>query len=184
MQKILAIGIAVMLVTACSSPKYTYYFDHYDYNSGKPRVATSPPSDEEPVFGPIEIDMLVASTNDNVAPAIRENAVLPESNLNADDSAEEFRERYNAMSKSGKRAFRKSVKEEMKTMLKKGGENSAAVSPDASAQMDNDLKLAIIFGAVGLTLSLFSGINAAFWVLGVIAIVVGVVFLIRWLVRQ
>ena len=50
--------------------------------------------------------------------------------------------------------------------------------------MDNDLKLAIIFGAVGLTLTLFGGINEAFWILGVISIVVGVVFLIKWLVRQ
>jgi hypothetical protein len=31
---------------------------------------------------------------------------------------------------------------------------------------------------------LFGGINEAFWILGVIAIVVGVVFLIKWLVRQ
>src|SRR5690606_1346753 len=111
----------------------------------------------------------------------RESSVVSEPGLNADAAAKEFRERYNAMSKSGKRAFRKSVKEEVKTMLRKSRQESGDVSPDASAQMDNDLKLAIIFGAVGLTLSLFSGINAAFWVLGVIAIVVGVVFLIRWL---
>lgn len=184
MQKILAIGIAVMLVTACSAPKYTYYFDHYDYNSGKPRVATAPTADVEPVFEPIEIDMMVASANDDIKLLVTENTIASESNPQTEVSVEEFKERYNAMSKSEKKAFRKSTKEQMKTLLKAKKENPVAASPDATAQMDNDLKLAIIFGAVGLTLSLFSGINAAFWVLGVIAIVVGVVFLIRWLVRQ
>ncbi len=26
---------AAVLITACSSPKSVYHFDHYDYNSGK-----------------------------------------------------------------------------------------------------------------------------------------------------
>ncbi len=50
--------------------------------------------------------------------------------------------------------------------------------------MDHDLKLAIIFGAVGLTLTLFGGVNEVFWILGVIAFVVGVVFFVKWVVRQ
>jgi hypothetical protein len=65
---------------------------------------------------------------------------------------------------------------------KRTGDTVAA--NNATSTMDSDLKMAIIFGAVGLTLTLFGGINEAFWVLGVIAIVVGVVFLVKWLVRQ
>ena len=130
MQKILAIGIAVMLVTACSAPKYTYYFDHYDYNSGKPRVANAPASDVEPVFEPIDIDMMVASAGDGIALSVRESTPVPEPGAQAEVSIEEFRERYGAMSKSEKREFRKSVKEEMKTMLKAGKENAVSASPD------------------------------------------------------
>jgi hypothetical protein len=50
--------------------------------------------------------------------------------------------------------------------------------------MDKDLKMAAIFGSVGLVLTFLGGVNSVFWVLGVIAIVIGVVFFIRWLSRQ
>ena len=32
---------ASVFLTACSSPKYVYHFDHYDYNSGKKDRAVS-----------------------------------------------------------------------------------------------------------------------------------------------
>ena len=35
MKKYLLLIASVLLLAACSSPKYAYYFDHYDYNSGK-----------------------------------------------------------------------------------------------------------------------------------------------------
>src|SRR5687768_11298725 len=41
MKKSLLLIASVMLFAACSSPKYAYYFDHYDYNSGKKKVETS-----------------------------------------------------------------------------------------------------------------------------------------------
>ncbi len=184
MQKLLAFGIAAMLIAGCSAPKYTYYFDHYDYNSGKPRVANEVSPDEAPVFGPIEIDMMVASSDTDLMLSPSQKQVVDKEDQRARAAVEEVKERYNAMSKSEKRSFRKSVKQEMRAFMKSKKSGDTALSPDAATEMDRDLKMAIIFGAVGLTLSLFSGINAAFWVLGVIAIVVGVVFLIRWLIRQ
>jgi hypothetical protein len=64
----------------------------------------------------------------------------------------------------------------------KNGEKIDAQGPQGS--LDPDLKMAIIFGAVGLVLALFGGISEVFTVLGVIAILVGVYFLIKWLIRQ
>src|SRR5688572_302772 len=44
MKKIGSLIGLVLLVAACSSPKYTYHFDHYDYNSGKKK---SLPADQQ-----------------------------------------------------------------------------------------------------------------------------------------
>ena len=41
MKKYLLLIASVLLLAACSSPKYAYYFDHYDYNSGKKKVETA-----------------------------------------------------------------------------------------------------------------------------------------------
>jgi hypothetical protein len=50
--------------------------------------------------------------------------------------------------------------------------------------MDNDLKLAAIFGAVGIVGLMLGGATDVFWIIGGIALLVGVVFLVKWLVRQ
>jgi hypothetical protein len=173
--------LPVLILASCSTPKYSYHFDHYNYQSGKKANV---------VEVPLEVDLLIdehtllASADNNVV--IIHDKVDIENDNELPTSEDEIREivkaKYHSMSKSEKKVFRKELKKEMKEFLKKEKDTSLGVVE--TSEMDRDLKLAIIFGAVGLTLSLFAGINAAFWVLGVIAIVVGVVFLIRWLVRQ
>jgi hypothetical protein len=64
----------------------------------------------------------------------------------------------------------------------RSGDEGARV--EATKQLDDDLKLAIIFGAIGVTLAILGGINTVFWVLGVIGLVVGLVFFIHWISRQ
>src|SRR3989337_162878 len=43
MKKYVLLIASVLLLSACSTPKYAYYFDHYDYNSGKKHLQTSTP---------------------------------------------------------------------------------------------------------------------------------------------
>jgi hypothetical protein len=182
MRNILAILVAIVLLAACSAPKYSYHFDHYDYNSGKKQPAAESASaavDHAKGQSPLALQQenLVASN-------ATEPVVLAEPKMElSEETKDAFVKKYNSMSKSERKEFKQELKKELKNYIKekKSPENKATAAQGA---MDRDLKLAIIFGAVGLVLTLFGGASSAFWVLGVIAIVIGVVFLIRWLMRQ
>ncbi len=172
LNKILFIALGTMLIAACSTPKYTYQFDRYDYNSGRKATVIA----EDNQLSPLAVDPAMLSADVVDAPVGNPTHEIQ-------DARNTLAKKYNDMSKTERKEFRQQVKKEFKQYVKamrKGDMNA----PSETEVMDNDLKLAIIFGAVGLTLSLFGGINEAFWILGVIAIVVGVVFLIKWLVRQ
>lgn len=160
--------IAIVLISACSSPKYTYNFDYYNYNSGKkasqPEVAQS----EAPATHP---ELLVAS---------KENTMIADAEVVASEEAkaaiEAVKKTYLQMSKVERKEFRKDVKE----LIKEKKESIKAVKKTNA--MDNDLKLAAIFGAVGIVALIISG--DVFYIIGGIALIIGVVFFVKWLVRQ
>jgi hypothetical protein len=169
--------LAVIVLASCAAPKYTYHFDQYDYNSGrKAAIVNQQTPLSAPEAGTLTADVTTAPANFN----------QPETS-EAERMAEvksDLKRKYSEMSKAEKKEFQNDVKTEFKKYVKAMKSGDTVQSSEETAVMDNDLKLAIIFGAVGLTLTLFGGINEAFWILGVISIVVGVVFLIKWLVRQ
>lgn len=166
---------SVLLLAACSSPKYAYYFDHHDYNNGK-KGDLKESAVLQSEIQPLHVDnaTLVASAD--------EKAFVPAETATAEVTAKSIIEKYKSMSGAERKEFRKELKKEVKTLVKMKKKETYSV--EATKRMDNDLKIAAIFGAVGLVLTLFGGVNSAFWVLGVIAIVIAVVFLVKWLVRQ
>jgi glycerol-3-phosphate O-acyltransferase len=206
MKHILLLVAAILIVTACSSPRYTYNFDYYDYNSGrKHQHAKAAQSKTETEEHPLTLEerTLVASA----APIVLTEEDIPAEKTaakhakvskaskaaiaetkNAEAAAKEnaalLAKRYKELSKSQRKEFKAELKKQFKRYMKAKRTGDTVAANNATSNMDQDLKMAIIFGAVGLTLTLFGGINEAFWILGVIAIVVGVVFLVKWLVRQ
>jgi hypothetical protein len=56
------------------------------------------------------------------------------------------------------------------------------VEASSAKYMENDLKLAAIFGGVGLVLLIIGG--DVLYVLGAIGLLIGLYFFIRWLMRQ
>jgi uncharacterized MAPEG superfamily protein len=60
----------------------------------------------------------------------------------------------------------------------------APTSTHATNAMENDLKLAIIFGAVGIVGLMLGGASNAFFYIGGIALLIGVVFFVKWVIRQ
>lgn len=187
MKKYLLLLASVLLFAACSSPKYAYYFDHYDYNSGKKKVETSTPqlagtNIATPELSPLKLDPRAVNASAESRITVVETPVAAPV-VTAEQQAL-LKQKYASLSKAEKKAFRKELKAEVKKVIKakKSGENINAIS-DAKA-MDHDLKMALIFGIVGIVLSAFAGVNAVFWILGVIAVVVAIVYLIKWLAEQ
>lgn len=162
--------LAIVLLASCSAPKYAYHFDRYDYNTAKPteRVASIVEEGEMPIIH----QQLLASTD---------NAFLIEpspedQNNQLSTNSSPVRKTYAQMTKSERKEFRADVKKYIK---EKKESIKAAKKTNA---MDNDLKLAAIFGAVGLVALIISG--DVFYILGGIAMIIGVVFFVKWLVRQ
>jgi hypothetical protein len=185
MRNYLLLVAVALLFAACSSPRYAYNFDHYDYNSGRKAPAQLQRVAEAQPVSPLTLDEATLVASSEATPiTLTEPTPLAPAATAAEQGATNLSKRYKAMTKNEKREFRKEIKSQVKAYVKaiKAGDKGAAEK--AVQVMDNDLKLAIIFGAVGLTLTLFGTVNEAFWILGVISIVIGVVFLIKWLVRQ
>ncbi len=189
MKTLLILLAGMVLLAACSAPKYTYYFDHYDYNSGKKKAntentmladATTATADALPILAEespliLEKETIVASTENEVQAPLNVTPVVEKTAL---------QKKYTDMTKHERKEFKKELKTEIKKYAKviKSGDSGAALA-DTKA-MDYNLKMAIIFGAVALTLSFFGGVNSVFWILSVVSLVVGVVFFIKWIAEQ
>lgn len=187
MKKYLLLLTSVLLLAACSSPKYAYYFDYYDYNSGKKKAVM--PTGEvaqsmitTPELGPLQLDpQAVNASAGSRIKVIEKPAAMP--TISAEDKAL-LQQKYSSLSRAEKKEFRKELKAEVKKMIKaqRSGESITAIA-DAKA-MDGDLKMALIFTIVAIVLGAFGGANSIFWILSVIALVVAIVFFIQWLARQ
>ena len=163
--------LAIVLLASCAAPKYTYQFDRYDYNSGKRTVEAPAAPVGENVVAPVEGQQLLASNG----PTFIMDAPKGNGGLEAAKPIE-VRKTYAQMSKSERKEFRADVKKYIKEK-----KETIKAAQKANA-MDNDLKLAAIFGAVGLVALIISG--DVFYILGGIALIIGVVFFVKWLVRQ
>lgn len=180
MRKYLLPVLAIAVLASCSAPKYAYHFDRYDYNSGKKKIdpataQASAPQDvpaEHPLI--IEQETLVASAD--------EKAVVLAETPAAEVKKDAPVKKYADMSKAEKKEFRKEAKAQVKKYVKAVKSGNAADRIEAAKAMDQDLKLAAIFGAVGLVALLIGG--DVFWVIGGIAMIIGVVFFVMWLTRQ
>ncbi len=160
--------LSLALLAACSAPKYSYNFDHYNYNAGKKKSAAS--NENVVLQGPetIKSEELVASTETTVVLSVA-----------SENKPAEVKKTYAQMNKSEKREVRKQLKAAMKEYSKEKKEVKAT---NATKGMDNDLKLAAIFGAVGIVALIIGG--NVFWIIGGIALLIGVVFFVKWLIRQ
>jgi hypothetical protein len=172
MKNIILFVFGVSLLASCSTPKYSYFFDHYNYNSGKKHKPT-----DQGVTMSVE-NTLVASTDQSLVIAEPQPPTLVPA---VDQQA--MQKKFSSMTRDEKKAFKKEIKTEVKNILKSKKKAEGNADKDVKV-MDYNLKMAIIFAAVAVTLSFFGGVNSVFWILSVVALVIGVVFFIKWLAEQ
>jgi len=164
---------AFVFLTACSSPKYVYHFDHYDYNSGKKVDAhlKEMPVEENPLALD-EKTLVVSSTPEPIA--------LAEKKETSYSSLKDAAAKFKTMSKQEKKEFRKELRKELvnyskKNVLKK---NDGVDGVQATQKFDTLVALAIAFGVAGIVMLMLAG--NAFWVAGGVCLVIGAFFFVKW----
>ena len=172
MKNIIYLIVVVIIASACSSPKYTASFNSYDKHVSNQMPAKS--VTDQTAVEPTQVakpEQLLASTS--AAPVEIKSA-----------PKEEVRKTYIQMTKTERKALRTHLKSEIKSYVKVQKKNLGIESTKATGAWDNDLKMAAIFGVVGIIGTSLWGASEVIGVIGTIALIVAVVFLIKWLVRQ
>ncbi len=188
MKRHLLLFVGVLLFAACTTQKkYAYYFDHYDYNSGKKNAQVEASEQARltlpsPEMSPLQLDQqaLSASAGSRIKPVEAGPVVT---NI-TEEQATLLAEKYSSLSKAEKREFRREVKAVVKEVVKAKKEGKSLESVAATKAMDRDLKMALIFAVVAIVLGAFSGAGSVFWILSIISLVVAIVFFIQWVARQ
>jgi uncharacterized membrane protein len=154
--KYISVVISIVVLASCSSPKYAAHF---------------PSSNVDPNYHTAKVVQV-----ETVPEATTENA------LPAEEVRKQVKDAYAKLSKEQKKEVRQLLKKEIKAIAKSSKKDASATATMARGGMDHDLKLAAIFGAVGLVGLLIGG--NVFTVIGAIAMIIGVVFFVKWLMRQ
>ena len=159
--------LAIVVLASCSAPKYSYYFSHHNYNAG--RKQSQPVIEANPLA--IDTHTLTASTSGQPVVIAPEKGAV---------STSPSGKTYLQLNKAERKAVRHYLKNEIRTFVSAKKKMDSAQATRAG--MDHDLKLAIIFGAVGIV-GLIIGTDV-FTIIGGIALLIGVVFFVKWIIRQ
>lgn len=160
--------LALVMLQACSSPRYSYYFSHDQYQYGQKKNASAPET------SPLRLDPTMLEANASTGESLIDIAVVHEQV--GSPSTPQVK-----VSKSERKAIHSQLKRELKPILVAEKKHAKEMAT-ASGGMDKDLKLAAIFGVAGFVGLIIGG--SVFNVLGGIALLIGLVFLIRWIIRQ
>lgn len=160
--------IAVLFISSCSAPKYTASFsnykhtDEYSHNTIAPTAAVA-----SELLPEQQVLASASSTPVETKPELASSAKTTTIQIDK-------KERKEALKK-----LRTDIKTYVKEQKSLAHENSYQ-----DFEWDNDLKLAVIFGAAGLVGVLLGGISVVFSIIGGIALIIGVVFFVQWVLRQ
>ena len=136
MIRLLLIILAIIILASCSSPKYTYNFDRYDYNSGRKtnNVDTALPNEvSNGDKNPLTLDerSLIASTDDVIViPEKKTTATGDVKEVKVKDvksdikpvktnapTAADLEKSYKEMSKAQRKQFRKAMRDDMRRYI-------------------------------------------------------------------
>ncbi len=163
--------ISICFLAACSGSKYTASFppraSNY-YAAENSKSLKSEPLAAAPT--PIDALQLEASTQSTPSLSLLE-------------AKKDFGNNYVKMSRPERKEVRQLLKKGIKN-ISKNQNKGMSVSSTKAAGLDQNLKLAAIFGAVGIVGLLLGVAGQFFVVIGAISLIVGVVFFVKWLLVQ
>ncbi len=156
--------LSIVVLSSCASNKYAAHFNQYDRHES---YANGNQFTSLPVIDPATVTASLETKPVILEPSILSEQVVKKTLAN--------------MTKQQAKQVKSQIKKEIKKMVSQKASMKAKVV-NASAGVDHDLKLAAIFGAVGLVALIIAG--NAFNIIGGIALIIGVVFFVKWLIRQ
>jgi hypothetical protein len=163
--------ISICFLAACSGSKYTASFPPRASNYYA--VENSKSSKREPLAAaPTQHDALQLEASTQSTPS-----------LSLLEVKKDFRNKYVKLSTPERKEVRQLLRKEIKT-ISKNQNKEMSVSSTKAAGLDQNLKLAAIFGAVGIVGLLLGTAGQFFVVIGAISLIIGVVFFVKWLLTQ
>src|SRR5690242_4792084 len=102
MKSIITLIAGALIFTACSSPKYSYYFDKYDYNSGRKNTVAkqSEVTEVKTAESPLVISSETMSASTTSEPVI---APTVPSAQEVEAAKKELTEKFSSMTKTEKK---------------------------------------------------------------------------------
>ncbi len=171
MKNFIYVIVVAIIASACSAPKYTASFNSYDkhVSNQMPSKPVAVASEQQIVAQPEQLLASASTTPVEMKTSAKE---------------EEVRKTYIQMTKTERKALRTHLKSEIKSYVKVQKKNLGIESAQATGAWDNDLKMAAIFGVVGIIGTALWGASEVIGIIGTIALIIAVVFLVKWLIRQ
>ena len=120
MIRLFLILLAIVLLSSCSSSKYTHNSGHYDYNSGRKKTYVDTTLPNETFNGdknPLTLDntSLVASTDKKLV--VSEKLVSDKENKVNSSNTSELARNYREISKNQRKEFRRAMRQNMRRCL-------------------------------------------------------------------
>lgn len=174
MKKIIYLLIVAIVAAACSTPKNTASFYYYN----------KPINEQNRYAAASEQQQSTVTESTTVSQSEQLLASTSSAPVEVKEAPKEVRKTYIQMTKTERKALRTHLKSEIKSYVKVQKKNLGIESAKATGAWDNDLKMAAIFGVVGIIGTSLWGASEVIGVIGTIALIIAVVFLIKWLIRQ
>ncbi len=166
MKKFLALIIGLTFFGSCSAPKMA------GSNPSKPETNVATAGEPSGTFSYDQATLVASASGEHFYEASR--SVEYETPMAAPARP--------ALTKAEKKELKKEALRQVKAYAKAVKDGDTEKAEELKKGMDNDLKFAAIFGSIGLVSFIIGG--DVFNIIGAVAMIIGIVFFVKWLLRQ
>lgn len=169
MKSVSVLVLGALVCASCATPKFAYKFSTHRYST----ASTSADAVQMRVTPPMQPAEWIASSHPDMTDVVSPPAAQP--------AAREVmvpQREIAAPQPEAKRSWKEQRSASQTNVSKK------IFTVNRAQEFDHDLKLAAIFGSVGIVGLLLGVVGEFFLFVGALSLLVGTFFFIRWLLRQ